>query len=67
MQDVVVKTENGVHTILLTAEDPVLRGHLQLTKYVSDDGTAGGDNRKALQVLRSACIVRVKTVQLTSS
>lgn len=49
VQDVVVKTENGVHTILLTAEDPVLRGHLQLTKYVSDDGTAGGDNRKALQ------------------
>lgn len=49
VQDVHVRTENGVHTIELTAEDPVLRGHLQLTKYVSDDGTANGDNRKGLQ------------------
>lgn len=49
VQDVHVRTENGVHTIELTAEDPVLRGHLQLTKYVSDDSTANGDNRKGLQ------------------
>lgn len=49
VQDVVIDTENGVHTIELTAEDPVLRGHLQLTKYVSDDGTSNGDNRSALR------------------
>lgn len=48
VQDVVIDTENGVHAIELTAEDPVLRGHLQLTKYVSDDGTADGANRSAL-------------------
>lgn len=39
-------TEDGVNTITVTATDPVLRGHLQLTKYVSADGTDEG--RRAL-------------------
>lgn len=49
VSDVVVTDDNGVQTINLTAQDPVLRGHLQLTKYVSDDGTADGSNRVPLQ------------------
>lgn len=42
-------TENGVTTINVTVTDPVLRGHLQLTKYVSDDGTYNGANAATLQ------------------
>ena len=30
--------ENGAYTINVTVTDPVLRGHLQLTKHVSNDG-----------------------------
>lgn len=41
-------TVDGIHTINVTATDPVLRGHLQLTKRVSDDGTYDGANAAAL-------------------
>lgn len=44
-----VATENGIHTITVTAEDPVLRGHLQLTKYVSEDGTTTGTGADPLE------------------
>ena len=41
-------TEENIHTINVTAIDPVLRGHLQLTKRVSDDGAYDGANAAAL-------------------
>lgn len=44
-----VATENGIHTITVTAEDPVLHGHLQLTKYVSEDGTTTGTGADPLE------------------
>lgn len=43
-----VEDTNPGGTITVNVEDPVLRGHLQLTKYVSDDGTEQGANRTAL-------------------
>ena len=46
---VAVDTDAGIHTITVTAEDPVLRGHLELTKYVSEDGTTTGENAEALE------------------
>lgn len=48
-QDVVNTPEGAIRTITVTAQDPVLRGHLQLTKYVSDDGKADGDHRARLK------------------
>lgn len=39
---VTTETEGGIHTIEVTATDPVLRAHLQLMKYVSADGSASG-------------------------
>lgn len=35
-------------TIEINVEDPVLRGHLKLTKYVTDNGQVGGANQAAL-------------------
>ena len=46
--NVITTTENNIHTINVTATDPVLRGHLQLTKRVSDDGAYDGANAAAL-------------------
>lgn len=46
--DVDVTGSNPGGTIEINVEDPVLRGHLRLAKYVSDDGTVGGANRAAL-------------------
>ena len=43
------KTEKGIHTIQVTAVDPILRGHLFFTKYVTDDGTNTGANKTALE------------------
>ncbi|WP_291290573.1 SpaA isopeptide-forming pilin-related protein [Enorma sp.] len=43
-----VEGTNPGGTITVNVEDPVLRAHLQLTKYVSDDGTEQGANRTAL-------------------
>ena len=48
-RDVDNTLEGAIRTITVTAQDPVLRGHLQLTKYVSDDGTVNGGNRAPLQ------------------
>lgn len=42
-------TEDGVHTINVTATDPVLRGHLQLTKKVSAEGAYDDADATALQ------------------
>lgn len=42
-------TEDGVHTINVTATDPVLRGHLRLTKKVSDKGAYADADATALQ------------------
>lgn len=42
-------TANGVSTVEVTATDPVLRGHLELTKLVSDNGTVEADDVKALE------------------
>ena len=42
-------TTDGVSTVKVTATDPVLRGHLELTKLVSDDGTVGANDAKALE------------------
>lgn len=47
--DVKVDTKTGIHTITVTAEDPVLRGHLELTKYVSEDGETTGQNANVLE------------------
>lgn len=46
--NVITTTEKNIHTINVTATDPVLRGHLQLTKRVSDDGEYDGANAAAL-------------------
>lgn len=46
---VMAPPDKGVQTINLTAQDPVLRGHLQLTKYVSDNGKVGGEHRAPLE------------------
>ena len=45
---VTTTTADGIHSISVTATDPVLRGHLKFTKYVSDDGKVGGANQAAL-------------------
>lgn len=45
---VTTTTADGIHSISVTATDPVLRGHLKFTKYVSDDGQVGGANQAAL-------------------
>ncbi len=46
----VTQTRDGlVYTANVTMTDPVLRGHLKLTKYVTDDGTLNGENKAALQ------------------
>lgn len=44
-----VAVQTGIKTITVTAEDPVLRGHLQLTKKVSDSGTYDAADATALQ------------------
>ena len=41
--DVETTTADGRHVINVTVEDPVLRGHLRLTKFVSEDGVQSGD------------------------
>ena len=46
---VVTTTENGVSTVAVKVVDPVLRGHLQLTKYVSDDGSVNAPDAETLQ------------------
>ena len=46
--DVDVTGSNPGGTIEINIEDPVLRGHLKLTKYVSDNGQVGGANQAAL-------------------
>lgn len=43
-----VEGANPGGTITVNVEDPVLRGHLKLTKYVIDDGQVGGANQAAL-------------------
>ena len=43
-----VEDTNPGGTITVNVEDPVLRGHLLLTKHVSDNGTYGGTNDAAL-------------------
>lgn len=43
-----VEGANPGGTITVNVEDPVLRGHLKLTKYVTDDGQVGGANQAAL-------------------
>lgn len=43
-----VEGTNPGGTITVNVEDPVLRGHLRLTKHVSDNGTYGGTNDAAL-------------------
>lgn len=43
-----VEGTNPGGTITVNVEDPVLRGHLRLTKHVSDDGAYGGTNDAAL-------------------
>jgi uncharacterized surface anchored protein len=45
---VTTTTADGIHSISVTATDPVLRGHLKFTKYVTDDGQVGGANQAAL-------------------
>lgn len=46
----VTQSQDGlVYTANVTMTDPVLRGHLELTKYVTDDGTLNGANKAALQ------------------
>lgn len=42
-----VEGANPGGTITVNVEDPVLRGHLKLTKYVTDDGQVGGANQTA--------------------
>lgn len=46
--DVDITGSNPGGTIEINVEDPVLRGHLKLTKYVSDNGRVGGANQAAL-------------------
>ncbi|WP_417228532.1 SpaA isopeptide-forming pilin-related protein [Thermophilibacter sp.] len=46
--DVDISGSNPGGTIEINIEDPVLRGHLKLTKYVTDDGQVGGANQAAL-------------------
>lgn len=46
--DVTYTEENGVYTINVAVIDPVLRGQLQLSKRVSDDGDYNGANAEAL-------------------
>lgn len=43
-----VEGANPGGTITVSVQDPVLRGHLKLTKYVTDDGQVGGANQAAL-------------------
>ncbi len=43
-----VEGTNPSGIITVNVEDPVLRGHLRLTKHVSDDGAYGGTNDAAL-------------------
>lgn len=43
-----VEGANPGGTITVNVEDPVLRGHLKLTKYVTDDGQVGDANQAAL-------------------
>lgn len=43
-----VEGANPGGTITVNVEDPVLRGHLKLTKYVTDDDQVGGANQAAL-------------------
>lgn len=43
-----VEGTNPGGTITVNVEDPVLRGHLRLTKHVSDNGAYGGTNDAAL-------------------
>ena len=47
--DVDIDGDNPGGTIEINVVDPVLRGHLKLTKYVSDNGQVGGANQAALQ------------------
>ena len=49
VEDVVNTTEDAIRTITVTAQDPVLRGHLQLTKKVSSDGTFDAADAAALE------------------
>ena len=46
---VTVDGANPGGTITVKVVDPVLRGHLQLTKYVSEDGTSTGQGTDTLQ------------------
>lgn len=46
---VVTTTEDGVSSVAVTVEDPVLRGHLELAKYVSEDGTVEAADAAALE------------------
>ena len=46
---VTVDGTNPGGTITVEVVDPVLRGHLQLTKYISDDGVIDGQNAKPLE------------------
>lgn len=46
---VATTTEDGVSTVTVTVEDPVLRGHLELAKYVSEDGKVEADDAEALE------------------
>lgn len=46
--DVDITGSNPGGTIEINVEDPVLRGHLKLTKYVTDNGQVGGANQAAL-------------------
>lgn len=46
---VTVDGTNPGRTITVEVVDPVLRGHLQLTKYVSEDGSVNAPDAEALQ------------------
>lgn len=46
--DVDITGPNPGGTIEINIEDPVLRGHLKFTKYVSDDSQVGGANQAVL-------------------
>lgn len=45
---VTTSDDGNVHTVTVTATDPVLRAHLKLAKYVSEDGTVSGNGRSPL-------------------
>ena len=56
---VTVDGTNPGGTITVKVVDPVLRGHLQLTKYVSEDGISTGQGTDTLQARSLTYIVLI--------